>query len=115
MLVTTHIPRLMACILLFCMALSAQAADLEFSNIPGYDFSLGDVQKECMAHRHSGNSLEIQCKKDNMKAVQRNCEGFINRGLSDVNFSCRGNLWVVAQKCKVKMLGSQKGEMSCAF
>jgi len=115
MRVTTYLPHCLASMMLFGLALAAQAADLEFSNIPGYDFSLGDVQKECMAHRHSGNSLEIQCKKDNMKPVQRNCEGFISRGLSDVSFSCRGNLWIVSNKCKVKMLGSRKGEMSCAF
>ena len=90
-------------------------ADLEFSNIKGHDFSLGDVQKQCMAHRHSGNALEIKCKKSNMKAVSRNCEGYITGGLSDVSFSCRGNLWIVSNKCKVKMIGAQKGEMSCAF
>lgn len=90
-------------------------ADLEFSNIKGHDFSLGDVQKQCMAHRHSGNALEIKCKKSNMKPVSRNCEGYITGGLKDVSFSCRGTLWIVSNKCKVKMISAQKGEMSCSF
>lgn len=93
----------------------AQASDLEFSHIKGYDFSLGDVQKQCKAHRHSGNALEIKCKLSNMRAVSRNCEGYITGGLSDVSFSCRGNLRIVSNKCRVKMLGAQEGEMSCSF
>ena len=103
----------------FCLACftiqAASAADLEFSNIKGYDFSLGDVQKECTAHRHSGNQLEIKCKKSNMKPLHRACEGFITGGLSDVSFSCRGDLWIVSNKCQVKMRSAQKGEMSCGF
>lgn len=114
MQVITH-PMVSLCALLLLTASVSQAADLEFSNIDGYDFSLGDVQKECTAHRHSGNAVEIKCKKSNMKPVSRNCEGYITGGLSDVSFSCRGNLWIVSNKCDVKMRSAQKGEMSCAF
>jgi len=102
-------------IIAIILSSTSHSSDLEFSNIKGHDFSLGDVQKQCMAHRHSGNALEIKCKKSNMKAVSRNCEGYITGGLRDVSFSCRGNLWIVSNKCKVKMIGAQKGEMSCAF
>lgn len=100
-------------IVLLCLA--THAADLEFSHIKGYDFSLGDVQKECQMLRHSGDFLEMKCKKKNMKALHRACEGFITGGLSDVSFTCRGNLWIVSNKCDVKMRSATKGEMSCAF
>ena len=104
-----------AAILLSALMSNIHASGLEFSKIKGHDFSLGDVQKECMAHRVSGNELEITCKPKNMKAVNRSCVGYIQGGLEDVRLTCRGTLWVVSNKCKVKMLGAKKGEMSCAF
>lgn len=115
MYVITSPLKVITLVMLSWFSLLAQGSDLEFSNIKGHDFSLGDVQKQCTAHRHSGNALEIKCKKSNMKAVSRSCEGYITGGLSDVSFSCRGSLWVVSNKCKIKMLGAKKGEIGCSF
>lgn len=90
------------------------AADINSSKLPGYDFSLLDIEKACVAKRDGGSdSLSVKCKGNHLKQVARSCEGFINGGLENVRLNCGGGLWSLNSKCKIEMRGASKGEFNC--
>lgn len=91
----------------------ALSDDLEGSNITGYNFSYGEIEKNCTAQRISADSLAIECKHANLKAVSRGCEGNVRSGLDDIKLNCGGGLWVVNQRCKIEMRGADRGEINC--
>lgn len=89
------------------------SADINTSKLPGYQFSLLDIEQKCKALRAGSESLSVTCKGDHLKPVARSCEGFISRGLEDVKLNCGGGLWVLNSKCKIEMRGANKGEFNC--
>lgn len=89
------------------------ATDIEGSNIKGYDFGYGAVEKGCTAHRESGNSISIRCKEKRLKPVSRSCEGNMYGGLDSVKLNCSGGLWALNQRCKIEMRGADFGEINC--
>lgn len=91
----------------------AWADDLEGSNIDGYNFSYGEIEKNCTAQRVSADSLAIECKQAKLKAVSRGCEGNVRSGLDDIKLNCGGGLWVMNQRCKIEMRGADRGEINC--
>ncbi len=101
--------------LLICSIFSTSilAADINASKLPGYQFSLLDIEKDCKALRAGADSLSVSCKGDHLKPVGRSCEGFISNGLENVRLSCGGGLWVLNSKCKIMMRGANKGEFNC--
>ena len=88
-------------------------ADINTSNIPGYDFSYLDVQQNCTLKRDSAESLSVKCKGKELKPVSRSCEGYIGRGLESAKLNCSGGLWALGQRCKIEMRGANKGEFNC--
>jgi hypothetical protein len=101
--------------LLICTLISGHiiAAEINSSKLPGYQFSLVDIEKNCQALRAGTDSLTISCKGDHLKAVRRSCEGFIINGLENVRLNCGGGLWILNTKCKILMRGANKGEFDC--
>lgn len=103
--------------MLFTLSLipiNALAADMNASNLNGFQFSLLDIEKNCTAQRNGmSDTLSIHCKGQNLKPVSRSCEGFIEGGLENVRFSCGGGLWSISNKCRVEMRGASKGEFNC--
>ena len=99
----------------FTLTSLAHGKDVKSSNIKGYDFSVRDVQKFCMAKRAGGDSLSIHCKDKRLKPVGQSCEGWITGGLDEARLSCGGGLWVLNNKCKIEMLGASKGNVNCVF
>lgn len=105
--------RFTALLLLFTWVYPAFAGDLEGSNISGYDFSYGEIEKNCTAQRVSTDSLAIECKQAKLKPVSRGCEGNVRSGLDDIKLNCGGGLWVMNQRCKIEMRGADRGEINC--
>jgi len=91
----------------------SMGADIEGSNIKGYDFGYGAVEKGCTAHRESGNTISIRCKEKRLKPVSRSCEGNMYGGLENVKLNCSGGLWALNQRCKIEMRGADFGEINC--
>jgi len=89
------------------------SAELEGSNIKGFQFSYMQIEKNCFAQREGRESLSIQCKGKNLKPVSRSCGGFISGGLSNATLNCGGALWVLNQRCKIEMRGAERGEINC--
>lgn len=89
------------------------SAELEGTNIKGFDFSYMDVEKKCSVHREGRESLSIECEGREMKPVSRSCNGFISHGLGSAKLNCGGSLWVLNQRCKIEMRGANKGEINC--
>lgn len=89
------------------------AADLDSTNIKGFQFSYLDVEKNCEAKREGRQSLSIECDGKNLKPVSRSCSGYISRGLESAKLNCGGALWVLNQRCKIEMRGADKGEINC--
>lgn len=89
------------------------AADLEGSNINGFQFGYLDIEKQCEARREGRKSLSIECEGKALKPVSRSCSGFINRGLGSAKLNCGGALWVLNQRCKIEMRGADYGEINC--
>lgn len=92
---------------------SSFAAELEGSNIAGFDFGYLDVEKNCTAKREGPSSLSIECKGSELKSVSRSCGGHISRGLESAKLSCGGSLWVLNDRCKIEMRGADYGELNC--
>lgn len=88
------------------------AADLEGTHIPGYNFGYGSIEKGCYVKR-DGKSLTVKCKESRLKPVSRSCEGQMVGGLDSVKLNCSGGLWSINQRCKIIMLGANKGEINC--
>lgn len=91
----------------------SMAAELEGSNISGFNFGYLDIEKNCTAKREGQDSLSIQCKGSDLKAISRSCGGFITRGLESAKLNCGGSLWVLNQRCKIEMRGADYGELNC--
>lgn len=91
----------------------ANAADINASKVPGYDFSYLDIQQNCTLKREGPDTLSVVCKGKHLKPVSRSCEGYIARGLESVSLNCSGGLWALKQRCKVEMRGANKGEFNC--
>jgi hypothetical protein len=90
------------------------AEDMNATNLKGYQFSLLDIEKNCVAQRDGvANTLSIECKGANLNPVRRSCEGYINGGLENVKLTCSGGLWMLNTRCKIMMRGAKKGEFNC--
>lgn len=89
------------------------AAELEGSNISGFNFGYLDIEKNCTAKREGQDSLSIECKGSDLKPVSRGCGGYITRGLESAKLNCGGSLWVLNQRCKIEMRGADYGELNC--
>ena len=99
---------------LLILPLELLAADMNAANLSGYQFSLLDIEKNCIATRNGmSDTLSVQCKGQTMKAVSRACEGFVEGGLENIRLACGGGLWSLGSKCKVEMRGADKGEFNC--
>jgi len=103
----------MKTLILSVISLSAIAADLEGSNVKGFNFSYLDIEKNCSVKREGRESLSIACKGRDLKPVSRSCSGFIAGGLESAKLNCGGALWVLNQKCKIEMRGANRGEINC--
>ena len=100
-------------LLLSLLINASTAAELEGSNISGFNFGYLDIEKNCTAKREGQDSLSIQCKGSELKAISRSCGGYITRGLESAKLNCGGSLWVLNQRCKIEMRGADHGELNC--
>lgn len=83
-------------------------------NLKGYNFSWADIETFCHVRRLGDtDNLVISCSDRRLQPVRQSCEGFITGGLRDTQLTCSGQLWVVKDKCVIKMREATRGEIAC--
>lgn len=88
--------------------------DEKTANLKGFNFSWADIESYCSVRRLGDtDNLVLSCSDRRLRPISQSCEGFITGGLRDTQLSCSGQLWVVRDKCEIKMREATRGEIAC--
>lgn len=87
--------------------------DLNVKHLPGFEFSLQDIQEQCTVRRAGDQDIAVSCEEKRLRPVQRSCVGRMSGGLKDPKFYCSGGLWVLNDRCYIEMVSPKEGNIRC--